>query len=142
MSDGLINPDEIDHEFFDILYQQWSNTTGAKDTYWMPVLIEDEDGKDGGNYAYDLTAVPLNEKEGDFHGRQFIGSFRTEEDAEFVAGLHGAIPDLIRRLHDAIDLAARKDHDNDVAQWMLGEALLENQALRRQVRSLEKALGE
>lgn len=138
--------DDQDHEFFDIMYQQWANTPGAKESYWMPIPIESyDDGSvcdptDGGNFHFDITAVPINETEGDFSGRQFIGSVKTEEAADFICGLHGALPDLIRRLHEAVDEAARKDEANDVAQGQLLEALLENQGLREQVRELEKRL--
>ncbi|QDP44624.1 hypothetical protein SEA_NOTHINGSPECIAL_40 [Mycobacterium phage NothingSpecial] len=127
----MIDTDDQDHQFFDILYQQWSQTTLAEHGYWMP---EEDESFPG---CFNLIAVHHTEDE-----RRPLAAFMSEEDAEFVAGLHGAVPDLIRRLHEAIDLAARKDEQNDIAQGQLADALLENHALRERIVDLEKALGE
>ncbi|AGT14291.1 hypothetical protein ADZZY_42 [Mycobacterium phage Adzzy] len=127
----MITADEQDHEFFDILYQQWSKSTLAERSYWMPV--EDE----GFPGYYSLYAVNQETDE-----RKYLCSFLSEADAEFIAGLHGAIPDLIRRLHEAIDEATSKDEARDRAEANLAESYLENQALRDRILDLEKALGE
>ena len=130
--------EEEDRQFFDELYQLWSKTTGAKDTYWMPEQVEvsDEDARYNSLFGETRYVDIISVSEGD--KRKWIGSFVSDEDADFIAGLHGAIPDLIRRLHEAIDEAVRKDEANDIAQGQLAEALLENQALREQIREWER----
>jgi hypothetical protein len=126
-----------DHNFFDELYQQWAQTTGAEKTYWMPEevsppsICETDHGLDG--FAIYAFNPETQEKE-------LVASLLTEADADFISGLHGAVPDLIRRLHEAIDEAVRKDEANDIAQGQLAEALLENQALKDEIRVLEKEL--
>ncbi|AHG24260.1 hypothetical protein KIY80_gp36 [Mycobacterium phage Benvolio] len=127
----MIDTDDQDHQFFDILYQQWSATTGAKDHYWMP---EEDESFPG---SYNLIAVHQAKDE-----RRPLAAFMDQADAEFVAGLHGAVPDLIRRLHDAIDEATRKDEANDIAQGQLADALLENEGLKEQIRELERQLDK
>ncbi|AHJ86652.1 hypothetical protein CRB1_41 [Mycobacterium phage CRB1] len=122
--------EQQDHEFFDILYQQWTKSTLAEHGYWMP----EEDTSFPG--SFNLIAVHQSKDE-----RRPIAAFMDEADAEFVAGLHGAVPDLIRRLHEAIDEAVRKDEQNDIAQGQLADALLENEGLKEQIRELERQLG-
>ncbi|ATW60170.1 hypothetical protein SEA_PH8S_42 [Mycobacterium phage Ph8s] len=129
----MITADEQDHEFFDILYQQWSKSTWAEHSYWMP----EEDQSFPG--CFNIIAVDQSKEE---KNRNPIAAFLKEEDAEFIAGLHGAVPDLIRRLHEAIDEATSKDEARDRAEANLAEAYLENQALRDRILDLEKALGE
>ncbi|AEJ93391.1 hypothetical protein SEA_GREEDYLAWYER_41 [Mycobacterium phage GreedyLawyer] len=128
----MIDTDEQDHQFFDILYQQWSKSTWAEHSYWMP----EEDQSFPG--CFNIIAVDQSKEE---KNRNPIAAFLKEEDAEFIAGLHGAVPDLIRRLHEAIDDATRKDEENDRAQGMLADALLENQGLKEQIRELEAQIG-
>ncbi|ASR86147.1 hypothetical protein SEA_BOBSWAGET_41 [Mycobacterium phage BobSwaget] len=120
-----------DHSFFDELYQQWSQTTGAKDSYW--IVREDLDE----HLQYQIIAVNQSTEE-----QTWVGSFHSEADADFVAGLNGAIPDLIRRLHEAIDEAVRKDEQNDIAQGQLADALLENIGLRAEILELERQLDK
>lgn len=115
-----------DKEFFDELYQLWSKTTGAKDRYWMPV--QDEEASS----FYSLVAVS-----GDDDSKKHVASFLSEEDADFIAGLHGAVPDLIRRLHEALDEAVEKDDENDAAQGALADVLLENLHLRSTIHEME-----
>ncbi|AMW64390.1 hypothetical protein PBI_KAZAN_42 [Mycobacterium phage Kazan] len=128
----MIDTDEQDHQFFDILYQQWSKSTWAEHSYWMP----EEDQSFPG--CFNIIAVDQSKEE---KNRNPIAAFLKEEDAEFIAGLHGAVPDLIRRLHETIDDATRKDEENDRAQGMLADALLENQGLKEQIRELEAQIG-
>ncbi|AXH46782.1 hypothetical protein SEA_ACOLYTE_38 [Mycobacterium phage Acolyte] len=118
-----------DHSFFDELYQQWSQTTGAEKTYWMPVEDLDE------HLQYRVESFDPETQE-----KRVIGYFHNEVDADFVTGLHGAVPDLIRRLHEAIDEAERKDEANDMAQGQLADALLENIGLRAEIHELERQL--
>ncbi|ALF02183.1 hypothetical protein SEA_LADYBIRD_42 [Mycobacterium phage LadyBird] len=122
--------EQQDHEFFDILYQQWTKSTLAEHGYWMP---EEDESFPG---SFNLIAVHQSKDE-----RRPIAAFMDEADAEFVAGLHGAVPDLIRRLHEAIDEAVRKDEQNDIAQGQLADALLENEGLKAQILELERQLG-
>ncbi|AMQ66776.1 hypothetical protein PBI_MULCIBER_38 [Mycobacterium phage Mulciber] len=121
--------EDQDHEFFDILYQQWAQTTGVEKGYWVVEHDPDE------HLPWQLFAVDQVTEE-----RRWVGSFHREEDADFVAGLHGALPDLIRRLHDATDEAVRKDEANDIAQGQLAEALLEVAGLKAEILELEKRL--
>ncbi|AGK85998.1 hypothetical protein Chy4_0036 [Mycobacterium phage Chy4] len=120
-----------DHEFFDVLYQQWSHTTEAKTRYWVVEFDGDE------HLQWQVFAVDQSDG-----SKLWLGSFHREQDADFVAGLHGALPDLIRRLHDATDEAVRKDEANDIAQGQLAEALLENQGLKAQILELERQLDK
>ncbi|BBC43859.1 hypothetical protein [Mycobacterium phage GS4E] len=123
--------EQQDHEFFDILYQQWTKSTLAEHGYWMP---EEDESFPG---SFNLIAVHQSKDE-----RRPIAAFMDEADAEFVAGLHGAVPDLIRRLHEAIDEAVRKDEQNDIAQGQLADALLENEGLKAQILELERQLDK
>ncbi|UJD20877.1 hypothetical protein SEA_ZIMMER_39 [Mycobacterium phage Zimmer] len=131
MSDE-IDPLVQEHDFFDILYQQWSKTTWAENSYWLP----EEDASFPG--SFNIVAADSS----DNHTRKPVAAFLAEEDADFICGLHGAIPDLIRRLHEALDMADRKDTANDLAQGQLAETLLENNGLKDRILDLEKALGE
>ncbi|AMB18529.1 hypothetical protein KIY81_gp53 [Mycobacterium phage Bugsy] len=125
----MIDTDKQDHDFFDVLYQQWSQTTKAKSAYW--IVKEDLDE----HLQYQIIAVDSETQE-----ETWLGSFHSEADADFVAGLNGAVPELIRRLHDAIDEATRKDEANDIAQGQLADALLENIGLRAEILELERQL--
>ncbi|AFI24947.1 hypothetical protein [Mycobacterium phage SWU1] len=125
----MIDTDEQDHEFFDILYQQWSKTTWAANSYWMPEGDE--------RRGYTILAVDQAKDE----KRIIADLIATEADADFICGLHGAIPDLIRRLHEAIDEATSKDEARDRAEANLAEAYLENQGLQERIRELESELS-
>ncbi|ASZ75203.1 hypothetical protein PBI_MISSWHITE_37 [Mycobacterium phage MissWhite] len=127
----MIDSDNQDHDFFDILYQQWAQTTGADKSYWVVNHDPDE------HIPWQVFSVDQETEE-----RKWIASFHREEDADFIAGLHGALPDLIRRLHDAVDEATRKDEANDIAQGQLAEALLENEGLKAQILELERQLDK
>ncbi|AGS82722.1 hypothetical protein ANNAL29_41 [Mycobacterium phage AnnaL29] len=128
--------EQQDHDFFDVLYQQWTRTTGAKDLFWVVEKVEFDADAD---YATTWDVVATNH---DGTARKHIASFEREEDADFTAGINGAIPDLIRRLHEAIDEAVRKDEANDIAQGQLADALLENIGIRAEMHDLEVALAE
>ena len=118
--------DEQEHEFFDELYRQWSHTTGAEKTYWMP---EESRPERFDIYAFDPET----------QNKSVVAKWLSEADADFICGLHGAVPDLIRRLHDLVDEAARKDEANDIAQGQLAEALLEIQGLKEEIYRLERS---
>ncbi|ASJ79555.1 hypothetical protein SEA_KALNOKY_45 [Mycobacterium phage Kalnoky] len=111
-----------DREFFDLLYQQWSKTTGAQDTYWM--TEEDTEHYAGGPGTWNVFSV---NKDGE---RKFIASFEREEDADFIAAMHGCLADLVRKLNDALDEADRADYDRDSRECRIAELELENAELR------------
>ncbi|QLF84609.1 hypothetical protein SEA_GAIL_45 [Mycobacterium phage Gail] len=118
-------------EFFDVLYQQWSQTTGAKDSYWM--VEEFAERFDGFKV---VAFYPATEK------KETVATNLTEADADFIAGLNGALPDLIRHLGSALDENDRLDEARDRAEGLAAEALLENQALKEEIRSLERELDQ
>ncbi|UJD21141.1 hypothetical protein SEA_SORORFAGO_44 [Mycobacterium phage SororFago] len=122
-------------EFFDVLYQQWSLTTGAKDTYWM--VEEDTEHFAFGPGNWIVWAFNPNTED-----KTFIGAFDNEVDADFVAGLNGAVPDLIRHLGTALDENDRLDEARDAAENLAADNALENQGLREQIRELEERLEE
>jgi hypothetical protein len=109
-----------DRDFFDQLYQQFTKTTNAETAYWEPVYSDD--------YAdYVISAV---EADGT---RSHVGLVPNEADADFICGLHGALPELVRRLHDAVDESDRLDVARDEAvadQFVLAE---ENAKLRAEL---------
>ncbi|ABE67361.1 hypothetical protein PBI_CHE12_42 [Mycobacterium phage Che12] len=130
----MIDTDEQDHEFFDILYQQWAKSTKAERSYWMPVRGTDTD------QGFTVVAVTKDEN-GEEIQHHVASQIFSEADADFICGLHGAIPDLIRRLHEAIDEATSKDEARDRAEANLAEAYLENQGLQERIRELESELS-
>ncbi|AGK87968.1 hypothetical protein M041_gp51 [Mycobacterium phage Severus] len=110
-----------DREFFDLLYQHWSKTTGAHDTYWMP---EEDESFPG---LFSIIAVGKDES------RKPVASFLKEEDADFITAMHGCLADLVRKLNDALDEADRADYDKDSRECRMAELELENAELRRQL---------
>lgn len=122
--------EDEDRNFFDEVYQIWAKSTDSGDSYWMP---EEGDGE-GKGYSTLWSVNHAGEK-------RMIGWGLKEADAEFIAGIHGAVPDLVRRLHEAIDEAVRKDEANDEAQNDLADALLENIELRGRLHDLEVEVG-
>lgn len=122
--------EEEDRRLFDEIYQLWASTTWAKNRYWMPVEYVDGTGR------FKLYAVDPETDE-----KTLIASELQEYDAEFIAGLHGAIPDLVRRLHDAVDEAVRADERRDELENQLADLELENHGLKEEIVGLERQLG-
>lgn len=116
-----------DDEFFDELYQLWSATTGAVSRYWMPEEYEDWTGR------HNVYAVS------DDGSRTLVARDMPERDAEFVAGLHGAVPDLIRALHDALSEAERADHDRDSRECRIAELEMELIEMKQIISNLSKS---
>ena len=114
-------------EFFDELYQLWSNTTGAGDRFWMPEEFDD------GSHRFKLYAVAE-----DGQPRKLIATGLNERDAEFVAGLHGAVPDLIRALSDAIAEAERADYERDSGECRIAELELELVEMKQIISNFSK----
>lgn len=94
-----------DRDFVDLLYSQWSRTTGAEDSFWA--VEEDLDGLCDGAGTWNILSVNKEQE------RKFLGNFAFEVDADFIAAVHGCLPDLSRRLHYALDEADRLDVERD-----------------------------
>ena len=62
----------------------------------------------------------------------------SEWDAEFIAGLHGAVPDLIRRLHDAVSEADIADYARDSRECRIAELEVEVSELKAVIDGLSK----
>jgi hypothetical protein len=121
------DPDENTREFLDILHQHWARTSGAEKCFWMP-----EEGAVVADVEWDLYAVDENQE------KKHLGLFWNEADADFITAVHGALPDLIRRLHIAIDEADRLDEEKDGVMREYADLALENQGLRSQIVELER----
>ena len=102
-----------DRDFLDHLYQLWSKTPGASDRYWEPVEYTDRTNR------YRIYAVT---QDGD---RKLIASEVQSEAADFITGIHGCLPDLVRRLHSALDEADRADFEKDSRECRIAELELE-----------------
>lgn len=111
-----------DREFFDVLFQTWAQTTGSENMFWKVEKAQ----VDAFDSFWEVYAVDSDKEE------HFIGSFLTEEDADFVAGVHGCIPDLVRQLHAALDEADRLDREMDEVQNQLMEAELRVMELKEE----------
>lgn len=110
-----------DRDFIDLLYQQWAKTTGAEDTYWMPEKDEDVEG------VWHLWSVAQD------HMKTWVGDINAEADADFITAIHGCMPDLVRRLHDALDEADRLDTARDEREQEIGRLTLENMELKQEI---------
>ena len=122
-----------DREFFDLLYQQWTRTSGSEDTFWAVEEDRDtwewEDGEEVKipGRGWNVWSVDQDDN------REFVGNFEKEADADFVAGIHGCLGDLVRRLNDALDEADRADEGRDEREVRIAELELENAELRKEV---------
>ena len=114
---------------FDEIYSVWAKTTGAEDKYWMPTEYCDS------THRFKVYAV---NNEG---VQKLIASELKDEDAEFIAGIHGLLPDLIRRLGDALDEADRADSDKDARECRIAELELEVQDLSETLMHKETVIG-
>ena len=85
-----------DRDFFDHLHQLFARTTGAEGRYWRP--IEDEH-----------RIVAVGEDDDDW-----VAAGVSQADMEWITAVHGCFPDLVRRLHAALDEADRADQERDV----------------------------
>ena len=110
-----------DRDFFDYLYQLWAKTTGAEDRYWMPVEDLNE------HIPWQVFAT------GQDGAQKWIGSFHKDEDADFITAVHGCLPDLVRRLHMAVDEADRLDFDRDSQECRIAELEAEILELKGQL---------
>jgi hypothetical protein len=111
-----------DREFFDTLFQLFTQTTGAEDTYWSYAETEDEPG---------YTVYSVGES-----SEHIIGYVESEADAEFITAIHGCLPDLVRRLHMALDESDRADYDRDSRECRIYELEIELSELKSDLEGL------
>lgn len=116
-----------DLDFLDLIYQQWSKTTGEENTYWIVEEVFP---------MWNVLAVNAEDPE----DRKWIGSFDREEDADFIAGMHGCLRDLVIRLRDAIDESDRLDYRHDSQECRIAELEMETDELKRIIDSLNAQL--
>jgi len=109
-----------DEEFFAHLLDLWGSTTGAENTYW--------DFRSDGYGGWDVHSTSQD------GSTTFVGYFDKEVDADFVTAIHGCLPDLVRRLENAIDKANMYELAHDTCQRELYESELEIDRLREQLK--------
>lgn len=101
-----------DRDFMDLMFQGMSKTTHAEDSYWGYEQADDEFPDLGYNLFY-VTADDPEKK-------NYLGVLTSENDAAFVAAVHGAFPDIYRRWLQALDEADEKDAKADDAENVAG----------------------
>lgn len=110
-----------DREFFDHLLEIWSKTTDAEDRFWgYEETLEEQ---------FDLFAHSHDDK-------RFVGYVESEADADFITAVHGCFPDLIRRIHIALDEADRLDEEMDAVQGQLMELELRVLELQNEIKDI------
>ncbi|QDM57777.1 hypothetical protein SEA_CARLYLE_43 [Mycobacterium phage Carlyle] len=107
-------------EFCDRIYQVFSQTTGAEDRFWV-VEKDDDFG------VFEVFAVGQDES------KTHIGAFANEADADFLASIHGALADMVRRSMEAIDDAARLELERDNLMGRVFDLELEIQGLKSEL---------
>ncbi|ANU79461.1 hypothetical protein Gompeii16_43 [Mycobacterium phage Gompeii16] len=112
-------------DFLDKLYQVFSQTTGAEDRFW--VVERDNTG------VSEVFAVGQDES------RWLIGGFLHEQDADFIASIHGALADMVRRSMEAIDDASRLELERDNLMGRVFDLELEIQGLKSELDRYEGA---
>lgn len=117
-----------DRTFFDLLFQQFAKTTRAEDNYWMSYEV-------AGTGSWSVHAVDKDDV------RSVVATNLCEVDADFITAVHGCFPDLVRRLHDALDEADRLDAARDEREQQIGRLTLENMELREECARLEEVLA-
>ena len=116
-----------DLEFFDLLYQQWSKTTGAENTYWMPEPYEE-----GGFNIYSVDQE---------HNKLLIAVGLPEADADWITAVHGCFADLTRRLQRAVDESERLEIEKDNVICEMAQLAVENNDLRAENQRLNEELA-
>jgi hypothetical protein len=101
-----------DRDFFDLLLVGLTATTGAENRYWRPL----DDGRIVA-VAQDDTELP-------------VAAGLSESDAAWITAIHGCLPDLVRRLHQAVDESDRLDLQVDELTGRIAELEREILALR------------
>jgi hypothetical protein len=112
-----------DNDFFDMLYQGWSKTTGAENTYWMP----EGDHPDNPS-VFHIWAVDQEQN------KTLVADVAEAADAAFITAIHGCLGDLIRSLHKAFDDAERAECEKDGLIGELATLAEENEGLKAELR--------
>ncbi|AJD82459.1 hypothetical protein SHEEN_41 [Mycobacterium phage Sheen] len=123
-----------DRDFFDLLHQQWAKTTGAEDTFWSVEKYKD------GTERWKVYSVKVDE-EGNEQKKLVASEVQNEQDADFIAAVHGCMPDLVRRLHMALDEADSADYQRDSRECRIAELELENQELQQSLADKNIEIG-
>lgn len=115
-------------EFLDELYQLWAKTTGAENQYWMPANNGDPDDTD---YWF-IKSVGEEGEENAY----VVADLLNNRDADFITAIHGALPDLVRRTHEALDEADRLDEQRDEQEFRIAQLEADSDAMRAQIKDL------
>lgn len=118
-----------EREFLDLIYIGWKKTTKAENSYWMHEEMVNNPEK---FKVYAVTVNPETQEQ----TRDLVASFLSEEDAAFVTALHGSLPDIVRRCHEAFDEADRLDEEKDRLEGVVFELELESDAMSRELDKL------
>lgn len=102
-----------DEEFYDLLYQLWTKTTGAGNSFWK--------------YEEEWPGIISTVHEDGWEDQIAYGM--QDNDLEWVTAVHGCFGDLIRKLKDLEDENARLDEKHDQAQADILDLVKENQSL-------------
>ncbi|WP_078344670.1 hypothetical protein [Mycobacteroides chelonae] len=100
-------------EFLDRFYQEFTKTTGAEKKFWKP------EQRDIGGWDFSVYAVDEDEN------RSLVAAEMSEEDADWICGIHGAFPEFVRRFREALDEASRLDEERDKQEGRIAELELE-----------------
>ena len=95
-----------DREFFNALLEVWRGTTRAESSYWETKKFGDQ---------WCVYSVGRDDS------RVLVGTAMTEQDADFIVAVHGALPDMVRRLHSAVDEADRLDAERDEREQLIAD---------------------
>lgn len=99
-------------EIVDQLYACWAKTTGSESSCWQV--------RGGG-----VVAVDHDQSD------RAVGGFLDAVDAEFIAAVHTCLPELVRRVNEALDEADRADADRDGRECRIAELELEVAELKK-----------
>jgi len=91
-------------DFVDQLHQLWAKTTN----FGMGWYVKEND-LIGGWCVMPVDFTPADAP----RDVCSVADFTTETDAQFIAVIHGAIPELVKTVHDALDEADRLDTEKD-----------------------------
>lgn len=124
-----------DDDFFDLIYQQWSKTTNASTDFWMSEVdyVDEDDEEVPPWMIYSVNG----EQE-----RTVVAQYLTEADADWITAMHGCLPDLVRRLHMAIDESERLDIRADDQEGRIADLEMELADQRAIIESLTEQLDQ
>ena len=93
-------------EFLDTVYVSWARTTCVESGYWEARKV---------GAIFEVVAVNREQDE------KLIATGLSEYDANFIAQIHTALPEVIRQAHTALDEADRADSDRDERECRIAE---------------------